>query len=287
MPGPGGGTGIRRGLKSPGREACGFDSRPGHRASHPFGVATGHFAGASVRMSSRGRRSGRLCGSWPGTALGDSHAPHRSHHPAHCPAGRRGPAARHRACCRRARQSAEFTDDGRLRGLALRPESGGHLAAGGQPGLHRHHQRRPGRERGRAGRRHPLGQAVLHRGVRPQIAALWTRFDDSLVYTPGDNEWADCHKVAAGRRALQPHDGPDPLPDRSRDRSAGRLRQGRPAGQPRPGPLAVLPGAGPDAGQRHLQVQSQATSLRPGPPRATPRTSRTSGGSARASSSSP
>jgi predicted amino acid-binding ACT domain protein len=29
-PGPGGGTGIRRGLKSPGREACGFDSRPGH-----------------------------------------------------------------------------------------------------------------------------------------------------------------------------------------------------------------------------------------------------------------
>src|SRR4051794_18593321 len=50
MPGPGGGTGIRRGLKSPGREACGFDSRPGHRASRPFGVATGQFVGASVRI---------------------------------------------------------------------------------------------------------------------------------------------------------------------------------------------------------------------------------------------
>ncbi|PZS25954.1 MAG: hypothetical protein DLM59_19130 [Pseudonocardiales bacterium] len=30
------------------------------------------------------------------------------------------------------------------------------------------------------------------------IAALWTRFADPLVYTPGDNEWADCHKAAEG-----------------------------------------------------------------------------------------
>ena len=30
------------------------------------------------------------------------------------------------------------------------------------------------------------------------VADLWTRFDDSLVYTPGDNEWADCHKPAEG-----------------------------------------------------------------------------------------
>ena len=27
---------------------------------------------------------------------------------------------------------------------------------------------------------------------------LWKRFDDPLVYTPGDNEWSDCHKVAQG-----------------------------------------------------------------------------------------
>ncbi len=26
------------------------------------------------------------------------------------------------------------------------------------------------------------------------ISDLWTRFSDPLVYTPGDNEWADCHK---------------------------------------------------------------------------------------------
>jgi hypothetical protein len=30
------------------------------------------------------------------------------------------------------------------------------------------------------------------------IYDLWTRFQDPLVYTPGDNEWADCHKVAEG-----------------------------------------------------------------------------------------
>jgi hypothetical protein len=30
------------------------------------------------------------------------------------------------------------------------------------------------------------------------VAALWTRFKDPLVYTPGDNEWTDCHKAAEG-----------------------------------------------------------------------------------------
>jgi hypothetical protein len=31
-----------------------------------------------------------------------------------------------------------------------------------------------------------------------QIAALWTHFADPMVYTPGDNEWTDCHKAAEG-----------------------------------------------------------------------------------------
>ena len=30
------------------------------------------------------------------------------------------------------------------------------------------------------------------------VAALWRRFRDPLVYTPGDNEWTDCHKAAEG-----------------------------------------------------------------------------------------
>src|SRR4051812_24742464 len=30
------------------------------------------------------------------------------------------------------------------------------------------------------------------------VFALWTQFQDPLVFTPGDNEWADCHKTAEG-----------------------------------------------------------------------------------------
>ena len=30
------------------------------------------------------------------------------------------------------------------------------------------------------------------------IYSKWTRFVDPLVYTPGDNEWTDCHKTAEG-----------------------------------------------------------------------------------------
>ena len=35
---------------------------------------------------------------------------------------------------------------------------------------------------------------------------LWTAYVDPLVYTPGDNEWADCHKAGRGRRHLQRDD---------------------------------------------------------------------------------
>lgn len=31
-----------------------------------------------------------------------------------------------------------------------------------------------------------------------QVFDLWKAFQDPLVYTPGDNEWTDCHKVAEG-----------------------------------------------------------------------------------------
>jgi hypothetical protein len=35
----------------------------------------------------------------------------------------------------------------------------------------------------------------------------WTRFADPLVYTPGDNEWADCHKPAEGGGTYNPATG--------------------------------------------------------------------------------
>ena len=40
-----------------------------------------------------------------------------------------------------------------------------------------------------------------------QIAALWTGFSDPLVYTPGDNEWTDCHKKKEGGGAFNPTTG--------------------------------------------------------------------------------
>jgi hypothetical protein len=30
------------------------------------------------------------------------------------------------------------------------------------------------------------------------VLELWTAFKDPLIYTPGDNEWTDCHKVGEG-----------------------------------------------------------------------------------------
>jgi hypothetical protein len=39
------------------------------------------------------------------------------------------------------------------------------------------------------------------------IASLWTRYQDPLVYTPGDNEWTDCHKTKEGGNLTDPTTG--------------------------------------------------------------------------------
>ena len=56
----------------------------------------------------------------------------------------------------------------------------------------------------------PAVQLVLHVGdihsgkqfctlaYDQQIAGMWTQYSDPLVYTPGDNEWSDCHKIGEG-----------------------------------------------------------------------------------------
>ena len=77
------------------------------------------------------------------------------------------------------------------------------------------------------------------------IAALWTRFDDSLVYTPGDNEWSDCHKaaegghVSVGGRQVD-YAGGDPVENLALVRSI------------------FFPTAGQTLGGGNLHVQSQA-----------------------------
>jgi Calcineurin-like phosphoesterase len=39
------------------------------------------------------------------------------------------------------------------------------------------------------------------------IFDLWKSFSDPMVYTPGDNEWTDCHKVKEGGGAYNPSTG--------------------------------------------------------------------------------
>jgi hypothetical protein len=40
-----------------------------------------------------------------------------------------------------------------------------------------------------------------------QIASLWRGFQDPMVYTPGDNEWTDCHKAGEGGGTYNPTTG--------------------------------------------------------------------------------
>ena len=72
-----------------------------------------------------------------------------------------------------------------------------------------------------------------------QVFDLWKAFKDPLIYTPGDNEWADCHKVAEGGGAYNAATGADRLRAR-RQRQPGRLRERRSGREPRPRPLDLL-----------------------------------------------
>ncbi|MEK2494379.1 hypothetical protein WN990_33020 [Kitasatospora purpeofusca] len=90
------------------------------------------------------------------------------------------------------------------------------------------------------------------------IAALWKTFADPLVYTPGDNEWADCHKAAEGGGKYNAATGKidpvlDPVTGQPVDHAAGN-------------PVANLdlvrknffPRAGHTLGSGTLRVLSQA-----------------------------
>jgi hypothetical protein len=58
------------------------------------------------------------------------------------------------------------------------------------------------------------------------IAALWSHYADPLVYTPGDNEWTDCHKAGEGGGTYDPSTGQinyvlDPATGQPADYAAG------------------------------------------------------------------
>jgi hypothetical protein len=51
------------------------------------------------------------------------------------------------------------------------------------------------------------GKQYCTQGYDQTIAGLWSHYADPVVYTPGDNEWADCHKVAEGGGSWNPTTG--------------------------------------------------------------------------------
>ena len=105
-----------------------------------------------------------------------------------------------------------------------------------------------------------------------QIADLWAGFADPLVYTPGDNEWTDCHKKKEGGGAYNAGHRADRLRD-GRRRQPGRLRRRQPGRQPRPRAVDLLPDARRHARQRPAAACSprrRSTTTR------TPRTASTS-----------
>jgi hypothetical protein len=51
------------------------------------------------------------------------------------------------------------------------------------------------------------GSQYCTEGYDRQVAGLWSPFADPMVYTPGDNEWSDCHKTKEGGNVTDPQTG--------------------------------------------------------------------------------
>src|SRR5579859_1090552 len=102
------------------------------------------------------------------------------------------------------------------------------------------------------------GKQFCTQAYDQSIADLRTRYQKPLVYTPGDNEWADCHKPGEGGGTYNPATGQikyvtDPVTGQPVDYAGGD-------------PVANLalvrsiffPQPGQTLGGGHLHVQSQA-----------------------------
>jgi hypothetical protein len=52
------------------------------------------------------------------------------------------------------------------------------------------------------------GKQYCTQAYDQSVFDLWSRFKDPLVYTPGDNEWTDCHKAGEGGNVLDADGNP-------------------------------------------------------------------------------
>ncbi len=134
---------------------------------------------------------------------------------------RRSPSRRSRPCPRR----PPFVHDRGVRRCAVRGEPHGHVADRCHARLHRRRERGPRRQHGDPRGRHPLGQAVLHRELRPDHRGTVDALRGSAGLHAGRQRVDRLPQGRRGRRHVRPRHRPDHLCHRSR-RAAGRLRPG-------------------------------------------------------------
>jgi hypothetical protein len=86
------------------------------------------------------------------------------------------------------------------------------------------------------------------------IAGLWSHYEDPLVYTPGDNEWSDCHKAKEGGHVRDANGEPVDYADGNPAANLDLIRS------------LFFPHAGQTLGGGNLRVQSQAQHADPAHP---------------------
>ncbi len=102
------------------------------------------------------------------------------------------------------------------------------------------------------------GKQYCTAAYNQSVAALWKTFADPLVYTPGDNEWTDCHKTGEGGGKYNTATGTiDPVLDPATGRPVG-YASGNPAANLDLVRRTFFPTPGRTLGSGTLRVLSQA-----------------------------
>ncbi|KIF01121.1 hypothetical protein PL81_37260 [Streptomyces sp. RSD-27] len=102
------------------------------------------------------------------------------------------------------------------------------------------------------------GKQYCTAAYNQSIAALWKTFADPLVYTPGDNEWTDCHKAGEGGGKYNTATGRiDPVLDPATGQPVG-YASGNPAANLDLVRRTFFPFPGRTLGSGTLRVLSQA-----------------------------
>jgi hypothetical protein len=98
------------------------------------------------------------------------------------------------------------------------------------------------------------GKQFCTQAYDESIRDLWVAYEDPLVYTPGDNEWTDCHKPGEGGNVLDAHGNPVDYANGNPVANLALIRS------------LFFPQAGFTLGGRHKQVRSQAQAFDPAHP---------------------